>query len=120
MSRRAGHSWRWNRRTTGLYDSADAQLDRAELWEYAEALAAVVDDLEPERAAWYARDLVLNAGEQGGAEPHLPCSAPFGRWRADRHGTGTLEPSRRSGRPPCTGAARSLWRRPGRPQRASQ
>lgn len=71
MSSRADPSWRWQHRRAGLYSSADAQLDPSELWHYAETLDAVLDDLDPQRAAWHARDLVLNSGEQGGAEPHL-------------------------------------------------
>lgn len=45
MSRRAVPSWRWNRRTTGLYDSADAQLDRAELEVYIDAVRDIADHL---------------------------------------------------------------------------
>lgn len=71
MSEQVDPAWRWKHRRAGLYSSADAQLDRADLWTYAEALDAVLDDLDPERAAWHMRDVILNAGEQGGAEPHL-------------------------------------------------
>ena len=72
MSERARPSWRWQHRRAGLYSSAYAQLDRADLWTYAEALAAgnPVDRLagcgglhEQVVADRFQADLVDEAGE---------------------------------------------------------
>lgn len=71
MTSRTDPAWRWEHRRSGLYASAADQLDPAEFEEYVAALAAALGDLDPHRAAWHARDVVLSAGEQGGAEPHL-------------------------------------------------
>lgn len=64
-----------------LYGSSEGQLDRADLAAYVRALEDVLDDLEPERAAWHARDVVLKRRGAGRrrASPRL--------LRAVRHGS---------------------------------
>lgn len=71
MGSRTDPAWRWQQRRNGLYSSPSAQLGYGELLAYADNLAAVVGGLGAGRAAWHMRDLILNAGERGGAAEHL-------------------------------------------------